>query len=54
MILAFWLEKEMATTVAFLPGESHGQRILVGYSPWGPKESDTIETSKHARMQASD
>ena len=21
----------------FLPGESHGQRSLVGYSPWGPK-----------------
>ena len=24
----------------FLPGESHGQRCLVGYSPWGHKESD--------------
>ena len=24
-------------------GESHGQRSLVGYSPWGPKESDTTE-----------
>ena len=23
-----------------LPGESHGWRILVGYSPWGCKESD--------------
>ena len=23
--------------------ESHGQRSLVGYSPWGRKESDTIE-----------
>ena len=27
----------------FLPGESHGQRSLVGYSPWGCKESDTTE-----------
>ena len=27
----------------FLPGESHGQRSLVGYSPWGRKESDTTE-----------
>ena len=27
-------------TPVFLPGESHGQRILVGYSPWGRKESD--------------
>ena len=28
---------------AFLPGESHGQRNLVGYSPRGRKESDTTE-----------
>ena len=27
----------------FLPGKSHGQRSLVGYSPWDPKESDVIE-----------
>ena len=27
----------------FWPGESHGQRSLVGYSPWGRKESDTAE-----------
>ena len=27
----------------FLPGESHGQRRLVSYSPWGGKESDTTE-----------
>ena len=26
-----------------MPGESHGWRNLVGYSPWGRKESDTIE-----------
>ena len=30
---------------AFLPGESHGQRSLVGYSPWGHKESDTTESN---------
>ena len=30
------LEEEMAThSPVFLPGESHGQRSLVGYSPWG-------------------
>ena len=29
------LEKEMATH--FLPGKSHGQRSLAGYSPWGCK-----------------
>ena len=27
----------------FLPGESYGRRSLVGYSPWGRKESDTTE-----------
>ena len=27
----------------FLPGESHGQRSLKGYGPWGHKESDTTE-----------
>ena len=27
-------------TPVLLPGESHGQRSLVGYSPWGHKESD--------------
>ena len=27
----------------FLPGESHGRRSLVGYSPWGCKESDMTE-----------
>ena len=26
-----------------LPGKSHGQRSLVGYSPWDHKESDTTE-----------
>ena len=26
-----------------MPGKSHGQRGLVGYSPWGRKESDTTE-----------
>ena len=29
----------MTTTAVFLPGESHGQRSLVGYRPWGRKES---------------
>ena len=27
----------------FLPGKSHGQRSLAGYSPWGSKELETIE-----------
>ena len=33
----------MATTPVLLPGKSHGQRSLVGYSSWGPKELDTTE-----------
>ena len=31
----------------FLPGEFHGQRNLVGYSPWGGKGSDMTERLKH-------
>jgi len=34
-------------TPIFLPGESHGKRSLVGYSPWGHKESDTTEWLTH-------
>ena len=34
-----WRRKCQPTPV-FLPGKSHGQRSLVGYSPWGCKESD--------------
>ena len=26
-----------------MPGKSHGRRSLIGYSPWGHKESDTTE-----------
>ena len=37
-----WRRKWQPTPV-LLPGKSHGQRILVGYSSWGRKESDTID-----------
>ena len=37
-----WRRKWQPTPV-FLSGESHGQRSLVGYSPWGWKELDTTE-----------
>ena len=37
------LEKGKVTHSIFLPGEFHGQRSLEGDSPWGLKESDTIE-----------
>ena len=32
-------------TPAFLPGESHGQRSLAGYSSWGCKESNMTEVT---------
>ena len=35
------VEKAMAPTAVLLPGKSHGRRSLVGYSPWGRKESNT-------------
>ena len=43
-----WVRKipwrgEWHPTSVFLPGEFHGQRSLVGYSPWGHKEMDTTE-----------
>ena len=34
----------------FLPGESHGQRSLVGYSPQGHKESDTTTETMHTHI----
>ena len=37
-----WRRKWHPTPV-FLPGKSHGWRNLVGYSPWGHKESETTE-----------
>ena len=37
-----WRRKWQPTPV-FLPGKSHGQRSLVGYSPWACKELDTTE-----------
>ena len=42
------LEKEWQPTPVFLPGESHGQRSLAGYSPWGRKELDMTEWLTHA------
>ena len=44
-----WTRKRQPIPV-FLPGESHGQRSLAGYSPWCSKESDRTEwLSTHAR-----
>jgi len=41
-----WRWKWQPTSV-FLPGEFHGQRNLVDYSPWGCKESYTTEWLTH-------
>ena len=37
------MSRKWQPTPIFLPGESHGQRSLAGYSPWGHNESDTTE-----------
>ena len=34
-------------TLVFLPGESHGQRSLVGYSPWGHKVLDMTKVTEN-------
>ena len=39
-----WKRGWLPTSV-FLPGQFHGQRGLVGYSPWGYKESNTAEAA---------
>ena len=43
-----WGRKQSLTPI-FLPGKSHGQRSLVGYSLWGRKELDTTEHT-HAHV----
>ena len=37
------LRRQWHPTPVLMPGKSHGQRSLVGYSPWGCKELDTTE-----------
>ena len=44
-----WRRDRLPTPV-FLPGESHGQRTLVGCSPWGHKELDMTEQVSTAHM----
>ena len=48
-------DRKWQPTPVFLPGESHGQRSLGGYSPRGHKESDTTErlhTHRHYHPKA--
>ena len=47
-----WSRKWQPTPV-FLPGKFHGQRSLVGCSPWGCKESYTTERlSTHTEIKS--
>ena len=39
--------REWQPTPVFSPGKLHGQRSLVGYGPWGCKESDKTELLTH-------
>ena len=39
-------EREWLPTPAFLPGKLDGQRSLLGYSPWGCKESDMSDYAR--------
>ena len=48
------LEKEMTTHSSILAGEFHGQRSLVGYSPWGGKRiRHNWATNTHTQLQNS-
>ena len=48
------LEEGKATVSSILPGESHGERSLVGCSPWGHKESDTTVATEQALKELTD
>ena len=55
--LDLWVRKilwrrECLPIPVFLPRESYGQRSLVGYSPWGRKESDTTEQLTFSRFHS--
>ena len=45
-----WRRTQQPTPV-FLPGESHGQRSLAGYSPWGHKELNMTEVIVYSTTQ---
>ena len=51
-----WVEKipwrrKWQPTPVFLPGESHGQRSLVGYSPWGHERVGCGWVTEHSRIR---
>ena len=44
-VQAGFRRRQWQSTPVLLPGKSHGQRSLVGCSPWGREESDTTEVT---------
>ena len=44
------LEEAWQLTPVFLPRDPHGQRSLVGCSPWGRTESDTTEATQQQQQ----
>ena len=48
IIEAMLWRRAWQSTPVFSSGESHGQRSLVGYHPWGQKESDMTEQLSRA------
>ena len=53
-MFAFDWRRKWLPTSEFLPGESHGQRSLAGYSPWGHRESDMTEQLTFLPLTPSD
>ena len=58
MWVQYWIwkipcKRAWQSTPVFLPGESHGQRSLAGYSPKGCKESDMTQVTEDACTHAS-
>ena len=45
------LQEDMQATLVLLPRESHGQRSLVGCSPYGPTELDTTEATRQQQEE---
>ena len=45
------MEKEMATDSSILAWESHGQKNLAGYSPWGHNRLDTTKQQQSTKQQ---
>ena len=45
------LERKWQPTLVYLPGKSHGQRSLAGYSPWVHKESDMTERAQTNKLK---